>query len=107
MNRHEYKGYWVEIFIEGDELEDCEDPFYYVPYIEIPEKGGVLTTGDRYVTILEARQGAEKFIDMLDGFESSEIHWIEDLPEGKISYETEIERQSWDYQQEERDLTSL
>lgn len=107
MNRYEYKDYWIEVFIEGDELEDCEDCLYCIPYIEIPEKGGVVTTGDRYVTILEARQGAEKFIDTIDSFEESKLNWVETLPEGEDHYEVELERQSWSYQQEQREMEKL
>lgn len=83
MNRYEYKNYWIEIFIEGDELKDCEAPLYFVPYIEFPDQGGVVTTGDSYVTSQEARNGAQKFIDMLDSYKEDEIHWLESVPENE------------------------
>lgn len=108
MNRYEYKEYWIEIFLEGDELEDCEDPLYYVPYIEFPHEEGVATTGDRYVTIQEARQGAERFIDTLSSLDENEINFIDCSNDDDYEdYETELERQSWEYQQVEKEAQKL
>ena len=64
MNRHEYKGYWIEIPLEC-RGEDGDALYYYCPSIEYPNEGGAEDLED-YVTYEEAKIAAEKHIDMLE-----------------------------------------
>lgn len=79
MNRHEYKGYWFEIIIDSRE-DDEEEMYFYVPFIEHPNKGGVEQIDD-YVTYEEAKLGAEKHIDMLIAASESEVNFLFNEPE--------------------------
>lgn len=79
MNRHEYKGYWIEIFLEcKGELED--ELCFYCASIEYPNEGGGGEVGEEYVTLTEAKLGAEKYIDMLEAFPESEINFVVNEP---------------------------
>ena len=78
MHRYEHKGYWIELFIANDDAEDWENPFYYEVYIELPHGKGVTMLDNKYVTVQEARQGAEKYIDMLEAFPESEVNFSYD-----------------------------
>lgn len=56
--RYQYKGYWIETFIELDESEE----FYYVSYVELPHNEGVIEShlsGSRE----EAEFAAEELIN--------------------------------------------
>lgn len=66
MNRYKYKDYWVEIFIERDELQNYEDQLYYAASIELPNQGGVETTANKWATIQDCSRAAERLIDLLD-----------------------------------------
>lgn len=78
MHGYEYKGYWIEFFIEGNELVNCENTLYFVAYVELLNQKGVVTLDDRYLTLLQAKQGVEKFIDMIYSFENSDVTFPSD-----------------------------
>lgn len=81
MNRYEYKGYWIEFFIENDELANSLNPFYFIAFVELLNQKGVVTLDDRYLTLFEAKQSVEKFIDMIYSFDDSEVIFESDYQE--------------------------
>ncbi len=60
MNRHQYLGYWIEVFIEL--LPEKEDEFGYTSTVELPGKRGVIT-GRLYSSYDEAVFAAEELIN--------------------------------------------
>ena len=87
MNRHEYKGYWIEISLEC-RGEDGDELYFYCPSIEHPNEGGAEDLED-YVTYEEAKIAAEKHIDMLEAFPESEVNFRSDEQEEFVFNEHE------------------
>lgn len=58
-NRYQYKGHWIKVFIELDENEEFFD---YVSYVELPRNEGVIESC-RNATREEAEFAAEELIN--------------------------------------------
>lgn len=59
MNRHQYLGYWIEVFVEP--LPD-EEEFGYTASVELPDHKGVVS-GGLYSSYDEAVFAAEELIN--------------------------------------------
>lgn len=60
MNRHQYLGYWIEVFIEP--LPDDKDELGYTSTVELPNQRGVIS-GGLYGSYDEAIFAAEELIN--------------------------------------------
>jgi len=60
MNRYQYKGYWIEIFICQE--KETDDYFFYEPYIELPNERGVVV-GGKCKSFDEAQLRASQLIE--------------------------------------------
>lgn len=59
-SRYKYKGHWIDIMLNTD-FEQKE--FWYEVTIELPNRGGVITSDYNYPTIDGAEFAAEELID--------------------------------------------